>query len=554
MNTNTIETTLYKDYSNEKEILELLEFRLSQITEKCDSNTRKLITRSVSNSAQHNRLNFLIKLIDKVEIALRVTDVRMLNAQYVSRRNAATAIADKINGYIANGYSNDAEYLVKLFYAVGNSDIQAPRVILTKNKSQEKYLKNITSSKWWFNKIVNVIKQNREHLKLLMGLVNKDMPFASDLALFEKRSADKKRREYLESHEVISKYTGKPVPLSKLEKSERQKFGEINCILNGIDKYAKTHNMSSALITITAPGNSHISSSNYNYQTPKEINRAISEKWSKCTREFLKINEFYFAYRANDLHKDGTPHSHVLIYFKNELKEKYQAILKRKFSVDSLSGNLIDWKDIDRKKGTCIGYILKSLVPVNHDSDPDFIDNNERIASGRRLWNFRSHDYSGMPRYCIACWRELRKLVNEEVSDKKAMGMLRHVKENNFCSFFMAYKNGSVSLLLGEDNKIVGVDVFGVHVSKKKNNNMQRIVNLKTKVNVINYPSIRITNSLADLDLTKGSYEANDMQFCKDSQYMMTAKSIVNGIRLGVAEAVCKFILFFRGFTGHSQS
>ncbi|MCL7421795.1 MAG: replication endonuclease [Methylobacter sp.] len=540
---NYIEKIQYGNYNNTDNILQILENKLLQLLECVDSSTREELLTRTSKIKFQNKGRYLVDLIEKVEKAMNATDVRMINVKYFSIKNAATAIVNNINGYINNGYASDAEHLIKLFYAIDNSDIQAPRIILTANKSQQKSLENVKSEKWWTNKLRKVISQNREHLKLLIGLVNKEMPYSSDLSLIEKRKADKNRQRYLELNGFASNHAGQFTPVSK---SEERKFSEIYCVLKGIDKYAKINKLSSALITITPPSNFHISSSNYNKETPKDISRSMAKKWSKFTQTISKKHEFYFAFRVVEFHIDGTPHFHVLFYFKTELKQDYQLVLKKVFNTDTLSGSLIDWKDIDRSRGTCIGYVVKTLKPSSQDETDD-VNNNERVVSGRRLWRLRSHDYAGMPKKCIVCWRELRKLVNTDITDPKVFDMLKHVKENDFYYFFKAYKNGDISLSVAEDKKIIGINIYGVHIINKKYNKQidnQRIIKSKIKINVNNYPSKNISFYPDFIQLTSTHCAVNEPFFEIADKFTSLAKTVISYIKAGL-NSICVFNKYF---------
>lgn len=533
VNMNYIQNIQYENYNNNDNILQILERKLLYVLNGVDSSTRNELLARVSNIKCQNKEWYLVDLIERLETAINAIDVRMINAKYLSIKNAATTIVDNINRYICKGYEGDADHLIKLFYAIDNSDIQAPKIIFTINKSPQKNLENVKSHKWWISKLKKVISQNREHLKLLIGLVNKEMPYSSDLSLIEKRTADKNRQRYLELNGFISKNVDQSIPLSEVSKSEERKFSEIYCVLKGIDNYAKINKLSSALITITPPSNFHISSSSYNKETPKEINHTMAKIWSKFTQAISKIHEFYFAFRVVEFHVDGTPHFHILIYFKSELKQDYQLVLKKVFNTDNLSGKLVDWKDIDRSQGTCIGYVVKTLMPSSRYT-VDEANSNERIVSGRKLWRLRSHDYSGMPKKCIACWRELRKLANTDVTDQKIIDMLRHVKENDFYYFFNAYKNGEISLLVAEDKKTVGIDIYGIHIINKKYNEKignQRIIKSKIKINVNNYPSKILPCYPNICQFTEAHCAANESFFGNDNKLISMAKKVISYIK-----------------------
>jgi hypothetical protein len=521
MNTNAIEFIQSDNFSKNGELLQKLESRLFCLLELLDGSTKRDVLNRKSKIDIASREKYLIDLLAKIENACIAMDMRMIKATPEAIEVVASAIALKVSEYVSHGYSLNASQLVNLFYAIDNNSVHAPRIKFTPHKSEQKNINNITSNKWWIGKISNYLKRNREHLKKLLGLIGKDQPYASNQALLEKKVADKKRQKYLENTEVISKKTGEKVLLASVSRTEKQKYSEIYCVLKGVDKYAFNNGMASALITITLPSEYHAISSVYIQKTTEEINGALSRKWSDCTQAFIKIQEFYFAFRVKELHIDSTPHIHALLYFNNDLRDTYQAILKKVFKVNDLSCGAVHWLDVDRNIGTCIGYVMKTLIPRTEISSVD-ANAIELTVSGRKMWGLRAYDYSGMPKGCMVCWREIRKLTNTKSNNKRVTRFLGKVKNNDFYEFFKAYKDGEISLLVSsKTEKPIGVEVFGDKITSNDANHeaQRRIIKLKNKISVTNYPSNVICCYESDIGVSDSCSGAND------PEYVMAEKS-----------------------------
>lgn len=108
------------------EIIQILEDRLIDVLSNVDRGTRDSVNCMVSKCSPSNRLYYLADLINKIENALNTIDVRLLNVKHAAIKSAAMAISCKITEYSNKSSAIDAEHLIKLFYAIGNTTIHAP--------------------------------------------------------------------------------------------------------------------------------------------------------------------------------------------------------------------------------------------------------------------------------------------------------------------------------------------------------------------------------------------------------------------------------------------
>lgn len=510
----------FDNYEQAEDIIFRLEAKLVNLTNNLDKKTAEAIL-SYKSSQTYNKEKTLSHLVSNLESAFINIDLRMIKHSDKSVHYVAKEISEKIKNYMHIGYNLNATDFIRLFYAIDNDAIQAPCITYDLNGAENQNIKLITSPSWWKKNLSSQIRQNREQIKKITGMIGKTQLYVSDVALAEQKNADKKLREFLANKAVISKETGEEFFLKSLEKKDQRKFSEIYCILNGADKYAIKHNLDTAMITITLPPEYHYSSASVNHKTPAEGGKLLLKNWSSCTKAFSKLKDFYFAFRITDLHKDGTPHLHILIHFNNELRQQYKSIIEKHFCHNGFNEQSVHWLDIDREKGTFIGYIVKSLLPSNGSIDSDIADI-ERISTARRLWRLRSHSITGLTSGCVAVWRELRKHMKYKTTDNDVSRIISHIKKNNFYDFLIEFQKGNITPIYSIDRKIIGANVYNEPLTKRSpNENEQKNGKLikNEKVNINNYSS-NIGSVCKDFGCNKKN-SAND-----DSFVINTAKSI----------------------------
>ena len=150
--------------------------------------------------------------------------------------------------------------------------------------------------------------------------------------------------------------------------------------VNSIMKIANERNLSPVFMTLTLPSRYHkmkqdknrnlISNPKYdNITTPKEANKILTEKFKQLRndRSFRKDNvdknkRIYI--RVNEPHKDGTPHSHILLFVPSASIPKIVKAFQRLFPQKT---NKIE-TDIINPVGYMMKYVLK-LLPKSKDKN-----------------------------------------------------------------------------------------------------------------------------------------------------------------------------------------
>lgn len=307
----------FDNYESTESIIFKLENKLGVLLNNLDKKTADAII-SYKSSRIYNKEKTLSYLVSSLESALTNTDLRMIKYTDKSIFYAAQRISEKIKNYLHIDLGLVGTDFIKLFYAIDNDEIQAPCITFDLNGTEDQNIKLITSPSWWKKHLSSQIRQNREQIKKITGMIGKSQLYVSDVALAEQKKCRQKITRVPSKQSCDFKRNRRRIFTKNLEKKDQRKFSEIYCILNGMDKYAIKHNLDTAMITITLPPEYHYSSASVNHKTPTEGGKLLLKNWSSCAKAFNKLKDFYFAFRLTDLHKDGTPHLHILIHFNKE--------------------------------------------------------------------------------------------------------------------------------------------------------------------------------------------------------------------------------------------
>lgn len=421
--------------------------------------------------------------IRRINDALDYVDTGLLSASFLKIKRAAKSIVKLTkNLYKTKNYHEPTE-LVSMFYSNHNRSIHAPIIRLAKCKDNAKQLCNVIDEEWWLKILSDTIEQNREHFRGLIGLVNQASPYASDCAVKKKKQSDRRKKKYLDEKTIVIKATGEIKPLGAIRKTEEQEFAETWCILRGIDEYAQTNGMPSAMITITAPSEYHPSPQNLTSLNAIDAQKFIASKWHDITKFLYRYKNQVLMFRVVEAHINGTPHWHILIYFKPEIKKRLQSKLMRAFDVDNLNNHLISWQDTDRSVGSFLSYVSKSIIPPSLATFNKILSgNNDRVDAFRSIWSFRSCQFIGLPKGYLYTWRRLRGKNYITPNSEQTKELLKKIKNNDFSSFLTAIINGDIEIVesnYGNDRDII---VFGELITKDKKD----VDNKNVKVNVNN--------------------------------------------------------------------
>ena len=184
----------------------------------------------------------------------------------------------------------------------------------------------------------------------------------------------KEQKNFLEFSFLYDRINRNRIPLSDLiisaNHSPQRYYSEIQNRVNTLEQIAKQRGLKPLFMTLTLGSEYHHSKTTkkgnlvpnpkYNGTTPKEAVKALTKMFAKlrqdrALKELYKEQRIYF--RVNEPHKDGTPHTHILMFVPADRVERVKTAFKRLF--DGRGNDIQD--DIKGSTAYIMKYINKTL-------------------------------------------------------------------------------------------------------------------------------------------------------------------------------------------------
>jgi len=183
-----------------------------------------------------------------------------------------------------------------------------------------------------------IIKER--HKKVHYGLSKSDFETVSKKL--------KEQKNFLEFSFLYDRINHTRIPLSDLiisaNHSPQRYYSEIQNRVNTLEKIAKQRGLKPLFMTLTLGSQYHrckttkkdklIPNPKFNGTTPKEAVKALTKMFARlrqdrALKELSKEQRIYF--RVNEPHKDGTPHTHILLFVPADKIERVKIAFKRLF-------------------------------------------------------------------------------------------------------------------------------------------------------------------------------------------------------------------------------
>ena len=443
-----------------------------------------------------NLLHRLDQVSGKIELSVMRYDYRRL-------KNLATLISGLTRQLIdaKNGAHICPDVLLKDLNQLGNEarffSCTLPIINLPSGKKTVQLAK-LKCSKWWFRKLNKKINQQRELLKIAIGVVcYQNQPYASNEIVNAYQRKVEAEKEYLSTISFKCNRTGNNICLADLKSSDQRRYSEFLVSSKGIEKRAKSLGLVSSLLTLTLPSQYHPNPANgdslsWQGYTPEEGYIELTSLTNRFNKMIHKAclyeNNGYYSIRTVESHHDATCHFHILIFYRPEFKGIIQNAISHQFSDDCFNekSKAYKWVDIDENKSSPVYYLCKHFTYSNDDEKNK---DNIRISANKYIWNIKSFEHTGLPGGTKTLWKKLRKnktdaLLND--IEKKLYSLAINndfhgfltILEHSDCVITISYKT-TVSKY-GEDV----VTVSGVSVTENKTQQPKKgyFFNMKNQV------------------------------------------------------------------------
>lgn len=197
------------------------------------------------------------------------------------------------------------------------------------------------------------------------GLYKHDLEFV--------REKLRRQNNFLEFSYISNDQTGQTFCLKDCIVSSNHNpqryYGEILNRINTLEREATNAGLTPVFLTMTLPSEFHemktqdgklVPNPKYAGITPKEAVKILTKQFAKLRqdrslKELTKAQRMY--YRVNEPHKDGTPHTHILLFIPKDQIDRVEIAFKRLFLQ---VGNKFE-KNIKSASSYIMKYINKTL-------------------------------------------------------------------------------------------------------------------------------------------------------------------------------------------------
>lgn len=319
---------------------------------------------------------------------------------------------------------------------------------------------------WWRRQLRRMHARKVEAAAIDLGLVSKVKDcYVSNESVYRRAQQNERNAAALEATEMTNE-DGETCTLAELaakgtaNKSIRR--AELMTRIAGFERIAEDLGHVGLFMTITAPSRMHKWSTakgqgyvfeNRKYEgiNPKQAQAHLSAMYGRLRTELARRGLQQYGFRIAEANHDGTPHWHLLVFIDPAYQGdamrsaigRFCAIVRRYALGKGEAGRVkksdriaerrrqnsdtarklhgVDFKPIDKSKGSAAGYIAK-YVAKNIDGyrlDKDLFDNDaiqtsHRIEAWASTWGIRQFQQVGGPP--VGPWRELRRVESMPAS------------------------------------------------------------------------------------------------------------------------------------------
>ena len=320
--------------------------------------------------------------------------------------------------------------------------------------SEEGSVRRMCCERWWRRRIRKLQGREIESAAIDMGLVhNKAGIYCSNETLRQRRQQKIRNKELLTTMEAVNEL-GDCFTLQELaDKSVSNpvlRRNELMTRMAGFEKVAELRGDVADFITVTCPSRMHarnsksgIANEKYDGTKPDQANKYLQRVWKRIRAALARKGINLYGFRVAEPHHDATPHCHMLVFLPRKKRQIMRAIItKYAMQADGdepgAKENRVNFKAIDKSKGTATGYISKYISKNidGHGIDCDLYGKDattsaERVDAWASRWGIRQFQQLGGPQVTI--WRELRRM--NYLSDGFIERVRQAADEGDWCGF-----------------------------------------------------------------------------------------------------------------------
>lgn len=196
----------------------------------------------------------------------------------------------------------------------------------------------LIDQEWWERKLTTTYRRFCEHHRIILGKVRKGVsPYLSHFAANDYRSRQLASRQALAQMIAVNEITDEEIDLiqavdASVSNPELRRT-ELMVRMRGFETIAQEQNLQSGFFTITCPSRFHAYTSWQNKRTkksgvyenkkylgtnPRHAQAYLNKYWQRLRAWMNRLEIPVMGFRVCEPHHDGTPHWHILLFFKPE--------------------------------------------------------------------------------------------------------------------------------------------------------------------------------------------------------------------------------------------
>lgn len=219
----------------------------------------------------------------------------------------------------------------------------------TKQSTLDGLARRLSDPRWWRRQVNGLADRRREHIAQIRRQLGRkaSQQCCSDATVEIMRARKLKTDKFLgETYKVVSRTAEleNPVIFSLLEVAQAQQANRINELyvdIKALEKIAADKGWGWMFVTLTAAAEYHsnpaLGKNSYNSAlSPNDANRSIGRDWAAIRgalkEQGLKPHDSYFGFRVTEVHEDGCPHWHILIFHAPGVEAVVEKAIRRIYS------------------------------------------------------------------------------------------------------------------------------------------------------------------------------------------------------------------------------
>lgn len=331
----------------------------------------------------------------------------------------------------------DAAALAKALHMAQSHciDVAPPRLVTEMTASQRAVLlAKLSSAAWWRRRLRVLAKRRLEQFQREARRVHKRAGiYISQLGFEGWQSRGRANDAMLEGTVAVNQFKQEYTLKQLAEVGAANpdiRHAEVMTRIRDTEAEANRKQHQGVFVTWTLPSRWHAvraatSQPNAKYQgaTPRQAQAQLQALWARARAKLARDGIPIYGLRVVEPHHDGTPHWHLLLWVGPEQLDALKQVLTHyAVSIDpsEVLGKVekrIRFEDIDPRKGSAAGYVLKYVTKnINKSEQYGEVDqyghelssSAPRIAAWSSTWGIRQFQFIGLP--SVTVWRELRRL------------------------------------------------------------------------------------------------------------------------------------------------